>query len=127
MIHWSYGAWTVFARNAAELLKLAEDFYKLGVHLVCLKEGFDISTASGRLVFGILAVIAQYERESIIQRTKAGLEATRNHGVRVGRPVVNKQKLDRAIQLYKGGELSVKKSVRLSALVVLHYISTLKT
>ena len=38
-------------RNAAELLKLAEDFYKLGVHLVCLKEGFDISTASGRLVF----------------------------------------------------------------------------
>ena len=46
-------------RNAAELLKLAEDFYKLGVHLVCLKEGFDISTASGRLVFGIIAVIAQ--------------------------------------------------------------------
>ena len=33
------------------------------------------------------AVIAQYERESIIQRTKAGLEATRNHGVRVGQPL----------------------------------------
>ena len=115
-------------RNAAELLKLAEDFYKLGVHLVCLKEGFDISTASGRLVFGILAVIAQYERESIIQRTKAGLEATRNHGVRVGRPVVNKQKAGSCDPAFtKEVNSASKKSVRLSALVVLHYISTLKT
>ena len=65
----------------------------------------------------------------IIQRTKAGLEATRNHGVRVGRPVVNKQKLDRAIQLYKGGELSVQEIsaiVGISRSTLYKYIKDLK-
>ena len=68
-------------------------------------------------------------RQSIIQRTKAGLEATRNHGVRVGRPVVNKQKLDRAIQLYKGGELSVQEIsaiVGISRSTLYKYIKDLK-
>lgn len=102
-------AWRLdrLCRSAAELLTLAEDLCQKGVHLVCIKENFDITTTTGRLIFGMLAVVAQFEREIIIQRTKAGIEAARRKGIHLGRPAVNKEKLDRAIQLYKRGELSV--------------------
>lgn len=46
----------------------------------------DTSTANGRLVFGIFAALAEFERALIVERTKAGLEAARARGRNGGRP-----------------------------------------
>ncbi len=56
------------------------------VHFV--HEGVDTSTANGRLVFGIFASIAEFERELIRDRVKSGLAAARARGKRLGRPRV---------------------------------------
>jgi DNA invertase Pin-like site-specific DNA recombinase len=56
------------------------------IHFVSLHEGTDTSTPNGRLVFGIFASIAEFERQLIIARTKSGMEAARKRGKHIGRP-----------------------------------------
>ena len=46
----------------------------------------DTTTAVGRMLYGQLAVFAEFEREQISDRTKAGMEAARKRGVKIGRP-----------------------------------------
>ena len=53
-----------------------------------LHEGVDTSTPNGRLVFGIFASIAEFERELICDRVRSGLAAARAKGKRLGRPKV---------------------------------------
>ena len=53
----------------------------------------DTTTATGRLVFGIFVVLAEFERELIAERTRAGLAAARTSGCMGGRP----RKMDRAM------------------------------
>jgi DNA invertase Pin-like site-specific DNA recombinase len=53
---------------------------------VSLHEGVDTSTPNGRLVFGIFASIAEFERSLIIDRTKSGMQAAKARGARIGRP-----------------------------------------
>ena len=56
-------------------------------HLVeALTQGIDTTTAVGRMLYGQLAVFAEFERESISERTKAGMEAARKRGAHIGRP-----------------------------------------
>jgi len=62
------------------------EFDALGIQFVSLHEGVDTSTPNGRLVFGIFASIAEFERELIHERVRSGLAAARAHGKRIGRP-----------------------------------------
>ena len=70
-------------RSTRELFRIVDGLDKKGIHFVSLKEKFDTSTASGRLIFHFFAAMAQFERELNIERTKAGLAAARARG-RVG-------------------------------------------
>src|SRR5438045_68225 len=76
-----------FARSLRQLVNALEDFRKLGIEFVSLHEGVDTSTANGRLVFGIFASIAEFERELIRDRVRSGLAAARAKGKRLGRPI----------------------------------------
>jgi putative DNA-invertase from lambdoid prophage Rac len=63
-----------------------EEFRALGIDFVSLHEGVDTSTPNGRLVFGIFASIAEFERELIRDRVLSGLRNARAKGKRLGRP-----------------------------------------
>jgi DNA invertase Pin-like site-specific DNA recombinase len=77
-----------FARSLRQLVNALCEFDALGIHFVSLHEGVDTSTPNGRLVFGIFASIAEFERELIRGRVRSGIAAARAQGKRLGRPRV---------------------------------------
>src|SRR2546428_4487517 len=77
-----------FARSLRQLVNALEEFRGLGIEFVSLHEGVDTSTPNGRLVFGIFASIAEFERELIRDRVRSGLASARAKGKRIGRPRV---------------------------------------
>ncbi len=74
-----------FARSLRQLVNALQEFRDLGVDFISLHEGVDTSTANGRLIFGIFASIAEFERELIRDRVRSGLAAARAKGKRLGR------------------------------------------
>ena len=77
-----------FARSLRQLVNALEEFRALGIDFISLHEGVDTSTPNGRLVFGIFASIAEFERELIRDRVRSGLAHAKSRGVRLGRPRV---------------------------------------
>jgi len=77
-----------FARSLRQLVLALEEFRSLGIDFISLHEGVDTSTPNGRLIFGIFASIAEFERELIRDRVRSGLAAAKAKGKRIGRPKV---------------------------------------
>jgi DNA invertase Pin-like site-specific DNA recombinase len=77
-----------FARSLRQLVNALDEFRSLGIDFISIHEGVDTSTPNGRLVFGIFASIAEFERELIRDRVRSGLAAARAKGKRIGRPRV---------------------------------------
>ena len=75
-----------FARSLLHLADALDEFRKLGIDFISLHEGVDTTTANGRLVFGIFASIAEFEREMIAARVRSGLAQARRQGKVLGRP-----------------------------------------
>lgn len=73
-------------RSTLHLLTLLDDLRKRGIDFHAITQGIDTRTALGRMVFGQLAVFAEFEREQISERTKAGMAAAKARGVHIGRP-----------------------------------------
>ena len=78
------------------------------MHLVSLKESIDTSTPSGKLLFTLMSAIAQFERDTIEERTREGLNAARARGRVGGRPRTKKEKINKALRLYATGEYTLK-------------------
>ena len=84
-------AWKLdrIGRDLRHLVNLVHDLTKRGVGLrVLAGEGaaIDTTTPNGRLMFGFFAALAEFERELIVERTKAGLASARARGRNGGRP-----------------------------------------
>jgi DNA invertase Pin-like site-specific DNA recombinase len=77
-----------FARSLRQLVNALDEFRSLGIDFISIHEGVDTSTPNGRLIFGIFASIAEFERELIRDRVRSGLAAAKARGKRVGRPRV---------------------------------------
>ncbi len=76
-------------RSLLDLVGMAEDLKTRGVGLKVLTGAgatIDTTRPEGRLIFGVFASIAEFERELIRERTKAGMAAAKRRGVQVGRP-----------------------------------------
>lgn len=87
-------------RSLTHVVGLVSDLKMRGVGLKVLTGDVDTTTATGRLVFGIFATLAEFERDLIHERTMAGLAAARARGRTGGRPrVMTKQKLKAAMAM----------------------------
>jgi DNA invertase Pin-like site-specific DNA recombinase len=75
-----------FARSVSHLLRALETFNALDVAFVSLSEQMDTSTPTGKMVFTVLAAVAELERSLIAERVRAGLRNAKAKGTRLGRP-----------------------------------------
>lgn len=73
-------------RSLKDLLDLYDELENKGVAIVAIQEGLDTSTAVGRLMRNVLGSVAEFEAELVSERTKAGLDAARAKGIKLGRP-----------------------------------------
>ncbi|MBQ5563441.1 MAG: recombinase family protein, partial [Clostridia bacterium] len=94
-------------RTAKELVNLVDAFDKRGIHFVSLTENIDTVSPTGKFLVTILCAMAAMERDVLIMRTKAGLEAAKKRGRVGGRPKVPKDKVKEAITLYRSNEYSI--------------------
>ena len=87
-------------RSLAHLVQTVELLRDRGVGFRSLTENIDTTTPSGELIFHMFAVLAQFERNLIRERTRAGLEIAAARGRKGGRkPVITPEKLARAVKL----------------------------
>lgn len=92
------------ARSTKELYSLTEQMKDKGVEFVSINDAFDTTTPTGKAMFGMLAVFAEFERDIIQQRTKAGLESARKRGRIGGRPPIDDKTKKRVRALFESGE-----------------------
>lgn len=76
-------------RSLIDVLNTVNLLRERGVHLRSISDGIDPTTTSGRLMLNMLATLAEYERELIVERVNAGVAAARQGGTRFGRPLTD--------------------------------------
>jgi DNA invertase Pin-like site-specific DNA recombinase len=81
---WRLDRW---GRSVTDLLATLQELEHLGVGFVSLTEALDLTTPAGRAMAALLAVFAEFEREILRERVRAGLAHARQNGRRLGRPM----------------------------------------
>lgn len=81
---WRLDRW---GRSVTDLLATLQELRHLGVGFVSLTEALDLTTPAGRAMAGLLAIFAEFEREILGERTRAGLAQARQNGKQLGRPL----------------------------------------
>lgn len=85
------------ARNIRDFYARLDAIAEAGAAFKSLTENFDFSTASGKFILGILAQVAEFERQLTIERTKAGMAALRERGAKFGMERKVDEKMRKAI------------------------------
>lgn len=76
------------ARSVSDLLNILQQLRSHGVDFVSTTQAIDTSTSYGKMVLTFLGAIAEFERETIIERVKSGLQRAKAEGIKLGRPRV---------------------------------------
>lgn len=84
----SLAVWKIdrLGRSVQHLLAVLSQLQELGISFVSLQEALDTTTAAGRMLFVFLGAVAEFERAIISERVKAGLQAAKKRGKKLGRP-----------------------------------------
>lgn len=97
---WRLDRW---GRSVTDLLATLQELEHLGVGFVSLTEALDLTTPAGRAMAGLLSVFAQFEREILRGRVRAGLAHARQNGKRLGRPTTVGLEADAVRKLHRAG------------------------
>jgi len=90
-----------FGRSLKQLVNALEELSSLGVGFISYQDNIDLTTAQGRLMFHIIGAMAEFERELIRERVKAGIDNARRKRKRIGRRPVAPIDIEKAIELHK--------------------------
>jgi len=97
---WRLDRW---GRPVADLLATLQELEHLGVGFVSLTEALDLTTPAGRAMAGLLAVFAEFERDILRERVRAGLAHARQNGKRLGRPLTAGLQAKHVRKLHQAG------------------------
>ena len=97
---WRLDRW---GRSITDLLATLQELEHLGVGFVSLTEALDLTTPAGRAMAGLLAIFAEFEREILRERTRAGLAQARLNGKCLGRPETAGLQAAEIRKLYRAG------------------------
>jgi DNA invertase Pin-like site-specific DNA recombinase len=100
IVVWRLDRW---GRSLADLVGTLHELQGLGVGFISLHEALDFTTPTGRALAGMLAVFAEFEREILRERVKAGIAQARRRGKRHGRPPTVAHHADTGRQLFAAG------------------------
>ena len=100
VIVWKYDR---FARSLSVLVSALQHFNSLGVDFISYTQQIDTTTPMGRLFYNVIGSFAEFEREMIIERVRAGLANARAKGVQLGRPEKDKTAAERIVTLRQDG------------------------
>lgn len=95
------------ARSTKQLYELTDSLTEKGVEFVSIRDNLDTTTSTGRAMFGMLSVFAEFEKDIISERTKAGLESAKRQGRTGGRPAVDERTKRQIRALYECRERAV--------------------
>jgi putative DNA-invertase from lambdoid prophage Rac len=96
VVVWRLDRW---GRSVADLMATLREITDLGVGFVSLTEALDLTTPSGRAMAGMLAIFAEFEREILRERVKAGIAQARKEGRSHGRPRTASLKAEEVLRL----------------------------
>src|ERR1035441_835791 len=97
---WRLDRW---GRSVADLLATLQEMDHLGVGFVSVTEALDLTTPAGRAMAALLAVFAEFERDILRERVRAGLAHARQNGQKLGRPITSGLHADRVRKLHRAG------------------------
>ena len=92
------------ARSTRDLHNIVFDLQERGIGVVFIKEQIDFSTPAGKLMFTMLGVITEFERDLINERTKEGREREKEQGKHLGRKGKDTKEIKRALKLFSERE-----------------------
>lgn len=97
--------WSIdrLARSTIDLFHIMFDFQQKGIELYVHQQAIDTSTPSGRMMWQMLGVFAEFERAVIQERVKAGIENARSKGIKLGRPGLSLELQEKIIELRNQG------------------------
>lgn len=98
---WKLDRW---GRSMLDVLTTLMELQNRGVAFVSVTEGFDLTTPIGKLMAQMLAMFAEFEREQIVARVQAGVDAYRAKHGKWGRPSVPKGKAETVLRLWGEGK-----------------------
>jgi putative DNA-invertase from lambdoid prophage Rac len=96
IVVWRLDRW---GRSVSDLMATLRELAELGVGFVSLTEALDLMTPSGRAMAGMLAIFAEFEREILRERVRAGIAQARKEGRPHGRPRTASRKADEVLRL----------------------------
>src|SRR6266851_9205871 len=100
IIVWRLDRW---GRSLLDLVSTLQELASLDVGFVSLSEALDLTTPSGRALAGMLAVFAEFERDILRDRVKAGIDQARKDGKPHGRPMTAGKLVPKMKQLRQDG------------------------
>lgn len=99
-------AWSVdrLGRSLSDLVGFLSDLQGQGCDLFLHQQALDTSTPSGKMLYGVLSVFAEFERSVLAARVRAGCDRARAKGVRFGRPPMPVYRLERVKKALRDGQ-----------------------
>ncbi len=115
-------------RSIRHLIETMQEIHKRNASFVCLQENIDTTTTMGKLIFHIFGALAEFERDVITERTRAGLEAAKARGRNGGRRfALDKKQIERLKELSQSKTSTIGEICKIFGITKPTYYNYLKS